>query len=206
VRSTRQGTPPAPSAVQGSPLDLSSPLRALPGIGPRTAARLAAAGIATAGDLLWHLPRSYEDRRNTTAIAAVAAGALVQVQGRVDGVRLRRGRRPIVEATLRDASGALAVSWFGQPWLVDKLPASGEVVMHGRVQRAGRRLVLSHPEWRPVVDAAGNSGEGEICPIYPDVAGIAGTRLRAWRATVSPSWRRQCVDCTLRRRTPTPRR
>ncbi len=163
-----------------SPLDLRSPLRALPGIGPRTAASLAAAGIATVDDLLWHLPRTYEDRRETTAVAAAVPGATLQLRGRLEGVRLRRaGRRQLVEATLRDGSGALAVTWFGQPWLFDKLPAVGEVVVHGRVQSSGRRLVLAHPEWRPV-DA--DEGAPPICPVYPDVAGLSGARLRGWIA------------------------
>jgi len=166
----------------GSPLDLRSPLRALPGIGPKKAAMLAEAGIATIGDLLWHLPRTYEDRRETTTVRAAAAGATVQLRGRVDGVRLRRmGRRVLVEGTLRDATGALPVTWFGQPWLVDKLANVGEVVLHGRVQRAGRRVVLSHPDWHPAAEERGG-----VVPVYPDLGGLAGSQLRAWIAAALP--------------------
>ncbi|HEV8240902.1 MAG TPA: ATP-dependent DNA helicase RecG [Thermoanaerobaculia bacterium] len=170
------------SVVVGSPLDLRSPLRALPGIGPKKAAMLAEAGIATVGDLLWHLPRTYEDRRETTTVRAAAAGMTVQLRGRLESVRLRRaGRRVIVEATLRDATGALPVTWFGQPWLVDKLGGDSEVVLYGRVQRAGRRVVLAHPEWRAASDETGG-----VVPVYPDLGGLTGSQLRVWVAAALP--------------------
>jgi ATP-dependent DNA helicase RecG len=139
------------------------------------------------GDLLWHLPRTYEDRRETTPVAAAVGGATLQLRGHLSGVRLRRaGRRAIVEATLCDASGALPVTWFGQPWLVEKLAAAGEVVLHGRVQRSGRRLVLAHPEWRPATPAGAGPAADAICPIYPDVSGLSGARLRGWVAAALP--------------------
>src|SRR6185503_5122009 len=151
-------------------------------IGPKKAAMLAEAGIATVGDLVWHLPRTYEDRRETTPVRAAAAGATVQVRGRLDRVRLRRaGRRAIVEATLRDETGTLPVTWFGQPWLVEKLAAVGEVVLHGRVQRAGSRLVLAHPEWRPAGEAT-----AAVAPVYPDCGGLPGAALRVWIAAALP--------------------
>ncbi len=151
---------------------------------------LAAAGIETVGDLVWHLPRTYEDRRQTMTVREALAAAhggesashAVQLRGRLDNVRLRRmGRRAIVEATLRDATGALPVTWFGQPWLVEKLGQAGEVVLHGRVQRAGRRLVLSHPEWRPAGDEA-----PVVAPVYPDAGGLPGSQLRSWIAAALP--------------------
>ena len=153
---------------------------------------LAAVGIETVGDLVWHLPRTYEDRRQAMtvreALAAAhggeGAGSAMQLRGRLDNVRLRRmGRRAIVEATLLDASGALPVTWFGQPWLVEKLgqAGDGEVVLHGRVQRAGRRLVLSHPEWRPAGDEA-----PVVTPVYPDAGGLPGSQLRSWIASALP--------------------
>jgi len=167
---------------ESSPLDLRSPLQALQGIGPKKAAMLAEAGIATVGDLLWHLPRTYEDRREMATVRAAAAGSTVQLRGRLEGVRLRRaGRRAIVEATFRDATGVLPVTWFGQPWLVDKLAGVGEVVMHGRVQRAGRRVVLSHPDWHEADDEPGG-----VMPIYPDIGGLSGAQLRGWVAAALP--------------------
>jgi ATP-dependent DNA helicase RecG len=164
-----------------TPLDLRSPLRVLAGVGPRTAAALAAAGLATVGDLLWHLPRDYEDRRACVPLVGVREGDTVLVRGRLDGLRARRARRRLlVEGTLRDgAGGALAVTWFGQGWLLDRLQAASEVTLHGTVRRVGRRLTLSHPEWAPAAASADAVG---LVPVYPEVGGLASPRLRAWIA------------------------
>ena len=169
---------PDASPAHPRPLDLRSPLRALAGVGPRTAAALAGAGLETVGDLLAHLPREYEDRRTFTRVADARPGAPVQLRGELEAVRARRaGRRLLVEATLRDASGSMGVTWFGQPWLAYRLRGAGTVTLHGSLRVVGRKLVLSHPEWAP---AAG--GEEGIVPIYPEVAGIGSLRLRGWIA------------------------
>src|SRR5688500_17461987 len=169
---------PDASPAHPRPLDLRSPLRALAGVGPRTAAALAGAGLETVGDLLAHLPREYEDRRTFTRVADARPGAPVQLRGELEAVRARRaGRRLLVEATLRDASGSVGVTWFGQPWLADRLRGAGTVTLHGSLRVVGRKLVLSHPEWAP---AAG--GEEGIVPIYPEVTGIGSLRLRGWIA------------------------
>ena len=140
---------------------------------------LAGAGIHTVGDLVWHLPRAYEDRRETTPVSALVPGVTAQLCGRLEGVRLRRarGRRVLVEATLRDGSGSVGVNWFGQPWLADKLATVGEVVLHGRVQLVRRRLVMAHPDWQPA-----SAAKAGTVPVYPDLAGIPGSRLRGWIA------------------------
>jgi ATP-dependent DNA helicase RecG len=174
------GLPAAPGSLAvGSSLDLRSPLRVLAGVGPRIAAQLAAAGVGSVGDLLWLLPRTYEDRRAAVAVASVREGEAVLLRGRLNGVRVRRaGRRVLVEATLADPSGTLAVTWFGQPWLAEKLEAVAgvEVVLHGRVQSVRGRKVLSHPEWAP---AGPEGGEG-IVPVYTELAGIGSARIRGW--------------------------
>jgi ATP-dependent DNA helicase RecG len=146
-------------------------------VGPRTAAALAAAGLETVGDLLAHLPRAYEDRRAIGRVVDVRAGAVVSLRGALERPRARRaGRRLIVEAELRDRTGSIAVTWFGQPWLLDRLRDADEVTLHGPAKVVGRRLVLSHPDWAP---AAAGVGEG-VVPVYPEAAGIGSHRLRAW--------------------------
>jgi ATP-dependent DNA helicase RecG len=54
-------------------MDLATSLRYVRGVGPQRAERLAAAGYRTAGDLLFHLPHRWVDRRRLARIAEVAA-------------------------------------------------------------------------------------------------------------------------------------
>lgn len=50
-------------------MKLSDSIEALPGIGPKKAARFSALGIRTIRDLLSYFPRAYEDRTVRRTIA-----------------------------------------------------------------------------------------------------------------------------------------
>src|SRR2546421_388348 len=58
------------------------------GVGPSGAAILAKMGIQTAGDLLRHLPRRYEDRTNFRRIKDLIPGECATVHGRVIDAQL----------------------------------------------------------------------------------------------------------------------
>ena len=45
-----------------SDIDVNSPVTVLPGVGPARAAAYAKTGVTTLGDLLYHIPRAYENR------------------------------------------------------------------------------------------------------------------------------------------------
>ena len=88
------------------------------GVGPRVAEMLAAKGIQTAEDLLYHLPFRYEDRQNPRS--------LDELQARRDGQRHRRGARlallrtrraPIFELTVGQGRRALKCIWFNGTYL-----------------------------------------------------------------------------------------
>ena len=65
---------------------LDHPVESLPGIGPTTGAQLRQRGYATVGDLLWLLPRGYDDQRVPTPIHALCDGEYAVVEGVVRGV------------------------------------------------------------------------------------------------------------------------
>src|SRR5882762_10489671 len=81
----------AGAGASGAGADIDARVRALPGVGPRTAERLRARGLATINDILHHLPRAYDDLRRVTPLAelgAAAPGQVVLVHGRVVRVRV----------------------------------------------------------------------------------------------------------------------
>src|SRR5207237_1637412 len=78
---------PAPPLRAPATARLSPPLLGLPGVGPVTAERLAERGLRTAGDLLWFLPRRWEDLRECKPIAGLQAGLPQLTRGRVARVR-----------------------------------------------------------------------------------------------------------------------
>jgi len=111
-------------------------VRFLPGVGPSRAALLAKLGIATAGQLLRHFPRTYEDRTHIAKISELRPETQATVRGRVTSVRLRefgRGRKVVVEAVVEDGTGGLAVEFWQQRFRAEQLREGRDVLLTGRV-------------------------------------------------------------------------
>ena len=161
------------------PVTLLTPVTYLKGVGPRRAELLAKLGITTAGDLLMHVPRRYEDATTVLPVARAQPGHDVTVLGRVISkgiIPTRRGLR-IFQAVIQDASGLLEVGWPGQPHL-DRTIAVGDVLLlsgpvrifHGR-QLAPREFVNLG------ADDAGTAG-GRVLAVYPATDGLPTKLLR----------------------------
>ena len=135
--------------------NLDRPVQFLKGVGPKRADALARMGIGTARDLLYHIPRRYDDASTITPIANLEVGVDVTVIGRVrsKGVIPTRTGLRIFQAVLEDDSGIITASWPGQPWLDRKL-AKGDVLLasgpvkffHGRQIQPREFITLSHDE------------------------------------------------------------
>src|SRR5688500_2118254 len=64
-------------------MDIGASVQFVKGVGPQRAAALAELGVATAEDLLYHLPLRYEDRRSFARIADLQPGMKVSVSGTI---------------------------------------------------------------------------------------------------------------------------
>ena len=163
---------------------LQLPLNVLKGIGPVRAAQLAARGLATIEDLLYHLPFRYEDRGGAMAVADAVAGESGAFVGRLTSLRAGRirGRRRILTGTLTDDTGSLELLWFNPPrYLTDTLRVGQRLSVYGRVAgERGGRLSLPHPEFE-VLDADVER-EPEIRPIYTKPGDVPQSSLRGWIA------------------------
>jgi ATP-dependent DNA helicase RecG len=127
---------PRPSRLQ-APLDV-------PQTG-KLAEGLRTLGLTSVGALLGHLPR---DSREARTVAALKTGeqATVAVQVRKIGARAvrRRGMKPLVEATVFDATGSMRVTFFNQPWLVQRYEPGTRLVLHGKATERGTFNVAHH--------------------------------------------------------------
>jgi ATP-dependent DNA helicase RecG len=144
----------------------------LPGVGAALAKRLRALGIETVRDLLLHRPRRYERAVDEIAISQLWGDDEVAIAGEVIDVRTRRlgGRRSIVTARVRDASGAIGASWFNQPWLAEKLTPGTHLRLRGKLGRYGFD-VRSY-------DVGAARATADFAPVYPASEQIPSTRLR----------------------------
>src|SRR5271166_2668310 len=146
----------------------------------KIAAGVQALGLRTVGDLLEHLP---SDRREARTVAALRAGeqATVAVQVRSIGARAvrRRGMRPLVEASVFDATGTMRATFFNQPWLVERYPPGTRLLLHGKSDGRGGFGVSHHA---PAADGgadplAAAASASDAVAHYPAAEGVTSTQI-----------------------------
>jgi len=182
------GGAPRPRSAPALPADpdgrLALPigLSGLPAAVPlrRAARRL---GIETVRDLLFHLPRRYDDRRELMQLGTlpyVAEGTVVSARVRVARLEVRQTFRRRVQQTtarLEDPTGAAEATWFGRRFIERRLREGDEIVISGKVRRRGPLPVVENPDFQPA-SAVSPLHAGRIVPVYRLTAGLTATRLR----------------------------
>jgi ATP-dependent DNA helicase RecG len=174
LRSAKLRSLPRPSR-----LDL--PLSSLRGAGPKLSAVAREIGIDTVGDLLAHVPHGYRDQSTIRLLGELRLGEEATVIAEVRSARVRPTRRRnlrILEATVADSSGPLKALWFNQAWLAERLQPGTRVLLHGKLDRAGFK-VIAHEIVDPEKGASGIHTVG-LVPIHPATEGLKPARLREW--------------------------
>jgi len=173
---------PAPPPSPAELLDREIALSGLPGAAAlgRILRRL---DIVTVRDLLFHLPRRYEDLREMRTLAELATveeGTPVSARVQVRSLRVEQTIRRRVQRTtalLADGSGEAEATWFGRRYIERRLHEGDWVVISGRLKRRGWTTVFDNPEFSPD-DGSAVLHAGRIVPIYRLTAGLTVTRLR----------------------------
>lgn len=159
-------------------------------IRPRELASMQAVGMNTVRDLLFMLPRRYEDRRMFDRYDALSSGVPVCLRGRIIDVGWKgwaskggRGRKRYVEAVLEDeqALGKARFSclWFSMPSVAKILCAGQEIIVYGCMKLYGKKLSMVHPDFELIRENDEQSIHlNRIVPVYSARMGIAVRRLR----------------------------
>ncbi|HJZ75437.1 MAG TPA: ATP-dependent DNA helicase RecG [Vicinamibacterales bacterium] len=168
---------------------LATPLQFLKGVGPRRAADLERAGLATIEDLLSRFPLRYEDRSRLQTIASLRPGRPASVAGRVVACGLRSTRRPgfkIFEAAIDDGSGSVRAAWLNQPFLKDIFARGQHVVLYGVIEmRGSASLQITNPQYEILDDEDGETiHTGRIVPVYEKTGAVTPKMQRrlVWEA------------------------
>ena len=119
-------------------MNLHQPLSVLPGIGPKSAEKYKKLGIETVEDLLLYFPFRYEDFKSKNVLdledgeKAVVSG-LVATPANVQYYGYKRNR---LRFTIKQGELVLAVSFFNQPYLADKIELGQTVAVFGKWDKA----------------------------------------------------------------------
>jgi ATP-dependent DNA helicase RecG len=169
---------------------LDTPVMYVRGVGPRVAELLAAKGIQTAEDLLYHLPFRYEDRQNPRSLDELKPGETASVIAEVRGAALLRTRRmPLFEITVGQGRLALKCIWFNATYLNGKFHAGQTVAVYGKVEpsRSSSNLKMIQPQFEILPDSSDDAETrllevGRITPVYES---LGGSRLASrWQRKV----------------------
>ena len=119
-------------------MNLHQPLSVLPGIGPKSAEKYKKLGIETVEDLLLYFPFRYEDFKSKNVLdledgeKAVVSG-IVATPANVQYYGYKRNR---LRFTIKQGELVLAVSFFNQPYLADKIELGQTVAVFGKWDKA----------------------------------------------------------------------
>ncbi len=169
----------APPAQIADPVDLNSPVTVLPGIGPRNSQNLTRLGIYTLRDLLYYIPRRYDDYSQLKPINRLGYREQATVIGTVKSIATRPvsgGKYQRTEAIITDGSGSLRVNWFNQPYLARRLHTGMQISLSGKTEQYLGRLTMNNPDWEALEQQ--QLSTNRIVPIYRLSAQIAAKWLR----------------------------
>ena len=123
-------------------MNLHQPLTVLPGVGPKSAEKFTKLGIESLQDLLLYFPFRYEDFKSKNVLEledgekAVISG-VVTTPANVQYYGYKRNR---LRFTIKQGEVVLAVNFFNQPYLADKVEVGSTIAIFGKWDKAKASL------------------------------------------------------------------
>ena len=150
----------------------------LQGVGAAAASLLEKLHLFNTDDLLFHLPRDYEDRSTVIAMNQLVVGRTYLLEGWVKSVDFPPGKRKSVAALVQDDFGKVTLRFYYlYKGLTDKLTPGNRLRIFGEVRVGARGLELYHPEIQ-VIREHTPLPKTQLTAIYPSTEGLTQAKLR----------------------------
>ncbi len=167
---------------------LSLPVQYVRGVGPKIARLLGKKGIKTVEDMLYFLPRRYEDRRSVKMISSTQIGNVEMVIGEVKDAQTQYYRKnKVFEVTVDDGSGMLTAKWFkgNHAYLRKILKKGARVILTGEIRSFLFGKDIIHPDFE-ILNEKDDNDDGpdnflhfkRIVPIYSETEGLHQKYIR----------------------------
>ncbi len=170
--SPERDSPPAGEQRQPLQTKLEQPITVLKGIGTKKAEQYARLGVETLWDLIWHLPRRYDDFSRVRFIADAEEGERISVVANLRRFSERKFsyKKQIVQAIFNDGSGAIRTTWWNQPWMKDRLTIGKTYRLSGAVGLYRGHKTLENPIFEEIIPS--DIKGGPILPVYGLTEGL----------------------------------
>ncbi len=147
------------------------------GIGPKKKEYLNKLNIKTAEDLIYHLPRDYEDRSKFICLEDASLGEnasfIVKISGPARVVRTS-GRLKILKIPFKAGKNSGYLTWFNQVYLRNSFKIGEDYKVYGQVKKNGKDYEIHNPEFE---HGSENSKVGRIVAKYDLTKGITANEL-----------------------------
>lgn len=152
----------------------------LQGVGTASAALLEKLNIFTTDDLLFHLPRDYEDRSTIIPMNQLVVGRSYLLEGTVSSIDFPPGKRKSMAVLLEDDFGKVTLRFYHiYKALIDKMRSGNRLRVFGEVRVGARGLELYHPEIQQI-SAQTALPKTRLTAIYPSTEGLTQAKLREY--------------------------
>lgn len=163
-------------------------LEDIKGVGDAMQKKLALAGIKNIADLIYYLPRRYDDYSSVTPVVNLRPGQ-VTIEATIKQAKGRYARRGlhITEAVASDESGSVRLVWFNQPYRANNLKPDTNYYISGEFGLNYRHLSIMNPSVELTSDFPINTAR--IVPVYREVKGLKSRQIRQFIREALPAIR-----------------
>ena len=176
-------------------ITLDQELTYLPGVGPKSAEKLAKLGLYSVRDILFYYPRDHIDYARQVKIADLEVGETVTLVATVRRCNCfsspKNSKLTIFDLTIRDATGQIKLNRFfagarfrSRGWQEGQkrlYPPGAIVAASGLVKSSKYGITLDNPDIE-VLDHSGDQIDsltvGRVVPIYPLTEGVQPALVR----------------------------
>ncbi len=150
-------------------MQINDSVKKIKGVGEKKEKLLKNLNIESISDLIFYMPRSYEDRTEIVKISKIDKEGSYLVRGIVTriikGGRFNRGKT-VLKVFISDGTGELEAVFFNANYISSSIKVGAEYLFYGRVK--GKQMVF--PEF--------SQTEMGIIPIYPLTKGLSQKEIR----------------------------
>ena len=156
---------------------LSMNIQYIKGVGPKRASRLNRLNINTVEDLLYFVPRDYDDRSQFKTLRECKIGEKVSLEVEIIGPPIiikPKKNLAILKIPFKDLTYNGYLFWFNQEYLKDKFFIGEKLIVNGKINKMGMEIQVMNP----IYEKIGNKDKvGRIFPIYSLTEGLTNNEI-----------------------------
>ena len=154
-------------------MDFNSSVKELYGVGDKIAKYLHSGGLFTVKDMLYHLPRAYQNRADIRCVDDELSygefhSYILTIAAEPKAAMIRRGMN-IMKVRAFDETGVVHITYFNQNYLKDVFTVGSTFRFWGKITKEKRTLCMSSPSYEPVLQTKMLQ---PLYPVYPLFAGM----------------------------------